>query len=329
MKKVILLVFSFLSMVYSYAQTNIKKVEYFIDADLGVGLNTVVDVVAGTDIVEAILTTIPSSISIGNHKLYFRTKDANNKWSQTTRKNIEIVKPQTQNNVLKGEYFLDADPSIGLGVLFEINPETTDISQAFLAQIPSNTPIGYHKLYGRVKDSYGNWSLTFRKNIQIIENENSNIIALEYFFGSDLGFGSNTSVSVNTPEVDGTRNFYVPYPAGPYNFNDALFVRAKESSNKWSHTTILDELDTSLSLLKINETNTINVFPNPVSDVLNISSTQNFIIKYIAVFDITGKIVFISVANNNRINLNHLKNGMYILNIKTDIGTANYKLIKQ
>lgn len=328
MRDFIKILFVILCFSNGFAQKNITQVEYFLDTDLGVGLNNIVNISEGEDITEILTAAIPISTMIGYHKLYFRIKDANNIWSQTVRKNIQILKADVQNNILLGEYFLDSDPSNTLGVSFEINPNTTDIIQDFIAQIPSDIDLGYHKLYGRVKDLKNNWSFTFRKNIQVIENENINIIELEYFFGNDLQFGNNTSVVVNSPQTDGIWNFYISYPTGPYNFNDVLFLRAKDSNNKWSQTTILDEIDASLHVAKLTTDNPIKIFPNPVKDILIISSKKQFKIAHLTVYNLLGKEVLSSSYNLKTIDLSGLSSGIYILNVKSDIGFFQFKIIK-
>ena len=147
------------------AQSNTIQIEYFLDTDNGFGMNTVMDITSpDIDITETILADIPSSTSLGYHKLYIRAKDENGNWSQTIRKQIQVFAPVVENNIVLGEYFIDQDPMFGTAETFNINPEEGDIMQQFSAQILETVSLGYHKLYGRVQDSYGNWSHTFRKN---------------------------------------------------------------------------------------------------------------------------------------------------------------------
>ncbi|MEN3322358.1 T9SS type A sorting domain-containing protein [Mariniflexile soesokkakense] len=329
MKKSILIWFLYVTIAGIYAQSPITQVEYFLDSDNGFGNNTLVAITPNTTISENILATIPPSTSIGYHKLYFRTKDTDGNWSKTTRTHIEIIKPQTQNNVIVGEYYLDSDPTYSQGTSFVINPQSTDITQDFISQIPINASIGYHKLYGRVKDVYENWSHTFRKNIEIIENNgNLDIVEIEYFFGSDLTFGNSNIITVRNPQPDHTELFQVPYPAGPYNFNDVLYVRTKDSYGKWSHTTILDAIDTGLNTNEL-EVKMFSLFPNPVKDVLHIKSNNTFSIETISIYDMTGKNVYKTNKNKQVINISTLSSGIYLLKLNTSIGNASYKILKQ
>lgn len=312
------------------AQPNVTQVEYFLDADNGIGLNTILDIdTPGTDITQAVLANIPPSTQVGYHRLYFRVKDEDGNWSQTTRKHIEIVAPIVEDYVVLGEYFIDEDPEVGTATSFAINPQEEDIEQAFTAQIAETATLGYHKLYGRVRDSYGNWSHTFRKNIQVYLNPDTNVVEIEYFFGDDLEFGNNTIVSIDEPEADGTWNFYVPYPVGDYDFDDVLFVRAKDGDGQWSITTILDEIDEELGIHNIAENDWIKVFPNPTKNIVNISSSMDIEITNTVIYDLTGKIVLQSRQNLRQVDVSHLPNGIYILDLVTDRGRASYKIIKQ
>lgn len=315
----------------SYAQsTNITQIEYFLDSDNGFGQNTVLDVVApDIDVTETILANILNTSLLGYHKLFFRTKDANGNWSHTVKKHIEVVAPNSHNNVVMGEYFIDEDFQFGTGTSFAINPEEEDIEQAFSAQILASTPLGFHKLYGRVKDSKGNWSHTFRKNIQVYMDPITNVIEIEYFFidDHDLGFGSNYFVAVDGPEVDGTWNFNVPYPSGSYNFDDVLFIRVKDSDNRWSITTILDDIGT----LNANDylLNNVSIAPNPFNREVNIFNSESVKLKGVEVYDLIGKKVFSSDSGLRMLNLERLESGTYILMLITDNGKANFKIIKQ
>ncbi len=327
MKRIILTAILLAITIGIHAQSNTVQVEYFLDTDNGIGMNTVLDITSpDVDITETILADIPSSVSTGYHKLYVRVKDADGNWSQTIRKHIEIFAPIVENNVVMGEYFIDEDPEVGTAIAFNIIPQEEDIQQAFTAQILETVTIGYHKLYGRTKDSYGNWSHTFRKNIEVYLNPVTNLVEIEYFFGDDLEFGNNAIVSIDEPEAGGTWSFNVPYPSGNYSFDDVLFVRVKDSNEKWSITTILDEIGTlsnEESLFK-----STSIYPNPFVDVINIQSNNNLVVKKITVYDLNGKTVFTKETNSKRIDLEFLSHGVYILRLEANNSEATFKIVK-
>ncbi len=327
MKRIFLTALSLAISLSLFAQSNTTQIEYFLDTDNGYGLNTILDITTpNIDITQTVLADIPELTNIGYHKLYIRVKDEDGNWSQTIRKHIEVVAPFTQNNIIMGEYFLDEDSEYGTATTFDIDPEQEDIEQAFFAQIDETAPLGYHKLYGRVKDSRGNWSQTFRKNIEVYKNPITNVIEIEYFFDDDLEFSNNNIVNLSTPEEDGTWTFDVPYPAGDYDFNDVLFIRVKDSNNRWSITTILDEV-ASLDTENWLQRSTL-VHPNPFNETINIHN-NNKVIEEVKIYDTLGQEVFQSLNYQSEIDLSHLKSGLYILNLKTNSGEASFKIIKK
>jgi len=90
--------------------------------------------------------------------------------------------------------------------------------------------------------------------------------------------------------------------------------------------TIVKELrikqDASVSVNEINSSNNLNIYPNPTSGIITISSSQ--VIANIDVFDVTGKLVF-SQQNCNKqtkseLDLSALTNGIYFIHAVTENG---------
>lgn len=77
-----------------------------------------------------------------------------------------------------------------------------------------------------------------------------------------------------------------------------------------------------------NNQNTINIYPNPTSDYININSNKKITLKNIYLYDISGKEILIKTPTHNRIDLSNLPSGVYIIKIMTDIGTFNKKILK-
>lgn len=329
MKRFILVAIILVTAFHSRAQSNATEIEYFLDTDNGFGLNTVLNITTpDTDITQQVLADIPLSTEIGYHKLYIRVKDINGNWSHTTRKNIEVVAPLTQNNIIMGEYFLDQDPGFDAGTAFSINPENEDIEQQFSAQILATTELGYHKLYGRVKDSKGNWSQTFRKNIEVYENPVTNLVEIEYFFEDDLGFGSKSIEPIGTPAMDGKWTFNVPYPEGNFDINNEfLFIRVKDSNGNWSITTTVDEIVT-LGTENWIQKSTL-VYPNPFNDNLFIDIQDDIQVNTINIYNMLGKRVYQTNFESQNIDLTVLSKGIYMMQLDSDQGKATFKIIKQ
>ncbi|MFS4473228.1 T9SS type A sorting domain-containing protein [Chryseobacterium sp. T20] len=78
----------------------------------------------------------------------------------------------------------------------------------------------------------------------------------------------------------------------------------------------------------LNNKNNITVFPNPFSDVLNISDISK--VKSVTVIDALGKLVKTIEKPSSQLNLNDLKTGLYLVTLKmTDGTTKTIKTIKK
>ena len=96
----------------------------------------------------------------------------------------------------------------------------------------------------------------------------------------------------------------------------------------------LDDLrinDTSLGFDDINENN-FSIYPNPVNDVLNIKSATRKTVTHITAFDFTGRMIhdaaFESVSEVS-IDTATWSAGTYLLNVVSENGSANYRIVKQ
>jgi len=75
-----------------------------------------------------------------------------------------------------------------------------------------------------------------------------------------------------------------------------------------------------------------NLYPNPATDLVTITNSENIGIKEIAVYDLNGKIVKsqkFKKENEILLNTEDLNSGTYFLHIVTDEGTGIKKLVKK
>lgn len=83
----------------------------------------------------------------------------------------------------------------------------------------------------------------------------------------------------------------------------------------------------SLAVSDIDKTGNLSVYPNPFSDILNISDIKG--VKSISINDISGREVK-SLVPAREINLSDLKTGLYIVNLKINDGSIKpFKVIKK
>lgn len=75
-------------------------------------------------------------------------------------------------------------------------------------------------------------------------------------------------------------------------------------------------------------TENFSMYPNPTTDVLNISSKNGLIVSEIRITDMTGKVVKVQ-KDASTINVSDLASGTYLIDITTKEGKATSKFIKK
>lgn len=72
----------------------------------------------------------------------------------------------------------------------------------------------------------------------------------------------------------------------------------------------------------------INLYPNPATDILNISNAKGKVISEIAVYSVNGVKVK-QITEGNSVNVNDLQSGLYLVQVKVENQVLNYKFIKK
>ena len=96
-----------------------------------------------------------------------------------------------------------------------------------------------------------------------------------------------------------------------------------------NQTAILIE-DYSVTLLSTNNnllSDNINIYPNPVNDILNIKLKDNQKV-YIAMTDINGREIIGKTSNDNNFDMSNLQKGIYFVKISDNNSSITKKIIK-
>lgn len=232
--KPILVLLAFLNLAFfAYAQ-NVVQLEYSLDTDAGVGRNRLVNLTPSPD-GNFPVTVDLSGVQAGYHMLYIRTKDDNGVWSRTSRKYIRVLPLQTQEQIVAGEYFFDLDPGVGTAGAIVVSPQDSLVMQNFTATV-SGLSSGPHKLYIRLRDSYGRWSQTLRSTVEVVPVQTQLVVQGEYYFDRDPGFGSGTVINISPQDSMVMLNFTAAtsgLPPGQH----ILYERLIDTYGKRSQTT--------------------------------------------------------------------------------------------
>ena len=187
--------------------------EYFIDQDPSPGKGIAIVGAAGDSINLKNFEIPTNGLDLGSHTLGIRVKDSLGFWSPNYCTPFSILAGTSSNTganktkIIKGEYFIDQDPSPGKGIAI-VGAEGDSINLNNF-EIPTNgLGLGSHTLGIRVRDSLGFWSPNYCTPFSIIKQVNDSITANtklvggEYFFGiQDPGIGNGIALK-NLPAKD-------------------------------------------------------------------------------------------------------------------------------
>ena len=301
---------------------NIASAEYFVDTDPGVGSATAL-AVTGNSIDENLsLPTI--GLTDGVHKLYVRLFNDDGSWSFYD-KNVFYINPDHENtaNVVSAEYFIDTDPGMGNGEPLAITGNAIDQNSSIAT---TGLQDGVHKLYLRLFNANGSWSLYDSAGFYLSEalNNTAFLSEAEYFFDIDPGIGNGTPITFSEAEIlDSDFNIDVPndLPVGDH----IVYVRVRNTEGTWSLNaysgpSTLSTTDTTL--------NNFRMYPIPAQDVLNFN-TNNQPIENLKIIDFNGQVVLDVIPEGFKLDVSHLSAGTYLIYLKTAIGSISKQLIKQ
>ena len=210
--------------------------EYFFDTDPGWGNGHEVSIVSDS-VISADININIASLSDGFHNLYVRAKGSNSQWSTPFYRSFyksRITSEVSTSQVVKAEYFFDADPGLKSGVNIPITSDSLLVKE-FAVDL-QNVSIGFHNLYIRVQNAEGKWSTLFFKPFYksriVSDTQTSNIVRAEYFLDTDPGYNSGTNIPVMSDSLI-SKSFIVDLNSSSIGFHN-LYVRVQNAEGKWS-----------------------------------------------------------------------------------------------
>lgn len=217
------------------AVANVTSLEYFFDADPGVGNATPVTVTASSS-VNIFQSINVSALASGFHVIHYRARDSDGAWGLTESR-VFYLTPSgvvSQATITGLEYFFDTEPGYGNGTAIPITSATTLNMQAIVAT--ASLPKGFHTLHIRARDNDGVWGQSEKRSFFI--DEFSLITNVEYFIDVDPGVGNATAIPVSPPVASIDLNVSIPTTSLSPGAH-SLGVRIQTANTTWNDADIV------------------------------------------------------------------------------------------
>lgn len=319
--------------VKELAAANVNKAEYFVDTDPGFGNATDVPVTAGANIANVAIPIDISSLSMGVHNIYLRTKDINGTWGLTNR--WLFFKDIVQDNFSGGEYFFDTDPGFGNGTAIPFGGGLgTNISDFSFGASLTGLPNGLHYLFIRTKELNGKWSLT-----NVIQFDKQVPLPVKLLYFNVKAEGSKAHLSWRTATEQNSDRFDIERSIDGLNFEKIGWVKAAGNSTSHIDYNYFDfspkkginyyrlkevDIDNSSQLSEIKTAQFGNVvlfalYNNPTNGS-DLKLTINILPSVLSVFDASGRKVkeMNITTSSNSLSVSGLASGTYLAVLNKD-----------
>lgn len=239
-----------------------------------------------------------------------------------------------QSAVTQAEYFWDTDPGAGLGTAIQAADGNFNSAFEQLTRTGITLPsAGLHKFCIRVKDNTGQWGPVFTNIVEVqgaTTSTLSTVTQAEYFWDNDPGVGLGTPIlasdgNFNSAFEQLSRTGIALPSLGLHVFN----IRVKDNTGQWGPTfRNVISVQTTLGTEDM-ELKSVALYPNPVKDVLNLSSDTA--ITSVVIYNLLGQQMRALALNTTEgaIDMSGLTAGTYIVKVNSDAKSKTIKVIKQ
>ncbi len=203
----------------------------------------------------------------------------------------------------------------------------------------------YSKVGGIVQSNYGQSMPVGTDNLNEYYPFNSWLKLITYLDYSNRKIyfeipTLNKAVVGDFKKNDPSTNLIQDYKPATISLNTHFFVTPDEpkviTRNKYDNIqiTALKEVPPNVIALSVNEqlATKFNLYPNPATNVVNITNVENMQVNQITVYNLAGKQISKQDYNNQaeiQLNVEHLASGTYLLYLQTAQGTTVKQFIKK
>jgi hypothetical protein len=219
-----------------------------------------------------------------------------------------------------------------------IEADSVDGVGNFMATFNSTTAVSDRWAYSRAINLTAGEAVTLKFSTKLWADSSTTATAvsemlMDVTVGNDQFASAQTtilnsiSITDDTQYVQQTSTYTAPADGVYYfGFHNNSAVGATATVLLFDTLDISSQLSTNSFLAS-----KLSVYPNPATNVVNISSTVNATINSVEMTDLNGRIVMTKSVNatQGQIAIGDLATGIYMMKISTDQGIATKKIIKE
>lgn len=197
-----------LGSLFCHAQGVIKKLEYFIDKDPGLGKGVSVSITSADTLTKAFEVNT-DKLNLGLHWVYVRVLTDSGIWSAYQYFQFNIEDTVSQGPISQLEYFIDKDTSIGK--MKHVSISDVDTLNTVIRHDIAGLSSGQHFVHVRTKNKKGTWS-PYLFHAFIIEDtvpeQTYKITKIETSIDSSLHLKSRIQTTTYNPPVDSINQIF-------------------------------------------------------------------------------------------------------------------------
>lgn len=133
--------------------------------------------------------------------------------------------------------------------------------------------------------------------------------------------------------VDNIEQVFIENPVAGQQYTVTISHKGSLTNGSQNYALIITGIGPEMGTNEVDMNQTVSIYPNPVSDNLNIQISNKLSNATVRIFDIMGQVIyqneFKSLSNTQSIDLKSAPSGAYLLYIKSDEGTITKKVIKK
>jgi len=282
---------------------NLKRIEYFFDADPGINQGTAIPFTTGKS-VDLAYTIDLTGVNNGGHTLYVRSIDQNGKSSFIQRQSFWKSQSTANPYIVQIEYFVDREPDVK-SIFISKQNQAPFIDTEFDVDLTGLT--GKHLVYVRAKDSNGHWSFLQAQEVCAGMNVDFTTDKTAYLPNEPILFSINNKTSnTYTYAWDFTNtNNYVAASGLTANYQFAQTrtyqVNLKITGSDGCSSVVSKSVNVSISTdnSRLISTNfKAEIYPNPTSGKVWIQMNKPVDKLHMQVYSVDGKLISSSVKFN-------------------------------